>query len=152
MGFRLLPSLCLSLLGHGDHGSGSRQRSSVHFWDQTGNWKPLKRCQCGSFYLSTHAETFKDLNISNHVHHACISIKSLPWKHGVHLNLPHGSLGIGLNFNLKITVIFNAFPPKRWWHDFMYNTSDRLSFEKCDYFLPFMPVILMWTNLNDERE
>lgn len=69
-------NLFLSLLGHCHHGSSSWQRPSVHFWDQTGNWKPLKLCWHFSFYLNPSAETFKDLTISNHSRHASISVNS----------------------------------------------------------------------------
>ena len=69
-------NLFLSLLGHRHHGSSSWQRPSVHFWNQTGNWKPLKLCRHFRFYLNPSAETFKDLPISNHSRHASISVNS----------------------------------------------------------------------------
>lgn len=92
-----LSTLFLSLLGHRHHGSSSWQRPSLHFWDQTGNWKPLKLCWPVSIYFNTSAEDFEDLTISDCTHHASISVNSLEWKHNLHLNLLHGLLGLGLN-------------------------------------------------------
>ena len=95
-GFRLSAPV-LSLLGHCHHGSSSWQRPSVHFRDQTGNWKPLKLRWHFSFYLNPSAETFEDLTVSNHTRHASISVNSLEWKHDLHLTSQMAYLDVGLH-------------------------------------------------------